>query len=138
VRGNMSSAFWTAVQPTLSTGGQCIITSTPRTDEDEFAQIWKGAQVMVDEYGNPTDESKRGIGTNGFFSISVPWWEHPDRDEKWAAPYRASLGPNRFAQEFECITGDAQIKLVDGLNHRVASVEGLYNTLKMTQPSRAA
>lgn len=133
VRGNMASEFWTAVQPTLSTGGQCIITSTPRTDEDEFAQIWKGAQVTTDEYGNETEEGKRGIGTNGFFPISVPWWEHPERDEKWAAPYKASLGPNRFAQEFECVTGPTQIKLVDGVHHRVSTVEGLFHTLKMTK-----
>lgn len=133
VRGNMSSEFWTAVQPTLSTGGQCIITSTPRTDEDEFAQIWKGAHVTTDEYGNETEAGKRGIGQNEFFPISVPWWEHPDRDEAWAAPYKASLGPNRFAQEFECVAGQTPVKLVDGVNHRVATVEGLFNTLKMTQ-----
>lgn len=35
-----ASDFWAALFPTLSTGGNCIITSTPNTDEDKFAQIW--------------------------------------------------------------------------------------------------
>jgi len=40
VRPGISDKFWTAIQPSLSTGGKCIITSTPNTDEDKFAQIW--------------------------------------------------------------------------------------------------
>jgi hypothetical protein len=37
---NIAKDFWTSIQPTLSTGGRCIITSTPNTDEDMFARIW--------------------------------------------------------------------------------------------------
>lgn len=125
VPNNMASEFWTAVQPTLSTGGACIITSTPRTDEDQFAQIWKGAQVTVDEFGNETGKK---TGINDFFPISVPWYEHPDRDEAWAKPYRASLGAARFAQEFECITEDAVVET----DHGPTSVGNLYNLLKMS------
>lgn len=125
VPGNMASEFWTAVQPTLSTGGACIITSTPRTDEDQFAQIWKGAQVTVDEFGNETGKK---TGINDFFPISVPWWEHPERDEDWAKPYRASLGPARFAQEFECVTADAVVETDIGPK----TVGDLYDLLKMS------
>jgi hypothetical protein len=125
VQPNMASAFYTAVQPTLSTGGSVIITSTPRTDEDQFAQIWKGAQVAVDEFGNETGSE---VGENGFYPIQVPWWEHPERDEAWAAPYKADLGPARFAQEFECITGDVDVELDVGK----MSTANLFNTLKMS------
>jgi hypothetical protein len=90
--------FWTSIQPTLSTGGSCIITSTPKNDEDIFAQLWKGATDNTDEYGNETDT---GVGKNGFFAVKVPWWEHPERDEVWAKPFRESLGDARFRQEFE-------------------------------------
>ena len=30
----IASEFWTALSPTLATGGKCIITSTPNSDED--------------------------------------------------------------------------------------------------------
>lgn len=125
VPNNMAQAFWTAVQPTLSTGGACIITSTPRTDEDQFAQIWKGAQITTDEFGNETGKK---TGVNDFYPISVPWWEHPERDEEWAKPFRASLGPARFAQEFECITGDSIVETDRGKQ----SLDELYNLLKMS------
>lgn len=130
VPNNMATAFWTAVQPTLSTGGACIITSTPRTDEDQFAQLWKGAQIKTDEYGNDTGKA---TGVNGFFAISVPWWEHPERDEEWAKPFRSSLGPARFAQEFECVTRDAVIEIENGDERRPMSVGAMYDLLKMAQ-----
>jgi hypothetical protein len=96
---NKANEFWTSIRPVLSTGGSCIITSTPRTDEDQFAQIWKGALDSTDEYGNPTGEK---VGRNGFYPISVTWDKHPDRDEAWAKEYRESLGEARFRQEFCC------------------------------------
>lgn len=95
---NKQKDFWTSVQPTLATGGSCIITSTPKNDEDIFAQIWKGAIDNTDEFGNPNDS---GVGKNGFFPIKVAWWAHPERDEEWARPFRQSLGEARFRQEME-------------------------------------
>jgi hypothetical protein len=92
------SEFWTSIQPTLAAGGSCIITSTPKNDEDQFAQIWHGATDTTDEYGNVVSG---GVGRNGFFALEVPWWEHPDRDEAWAKPFRESLGEAKFRQEFE-------------------------------------
>lgn len=40
VRPNLAQSFWTAVYPSLSEGGRCIMTSTPSSDEDKFASIW--------------------------------------------------------------------------------------------------
>jgi len=96
---NKQKEFWTSVQPTLSEGGSCIITSTPKNDEDIFAQLWKGAEDNLDESGNPLPG---GVGKNGFFAVKVPWWEHPDRDDTWARPFRESLGEARFLQEMAC------------------------------------
>lgn len=95
----ISRDFWTAISPTLSTGGDCIITSTPRTDSDQFSEIYRGAIDNTDEYGNLLPG---GVGKNGFFAVTVPWDAHPDRDEEWARPFREQLGPAKFAQEFEC------------------------------------
>jgi hypothetical protein len=89
--------FWTALSPTLATGGKAIITSTPNSDEDQFAMIWTEANKRFDEYGNETE-----LGLNGFFPFFAPWKEHPDRDEEWARLERAKIGEERFRREFDC------------------------------------
>ena len=61
VRNTIAKEFWTSLSPTLATGGKAIITSTPNSDDDQFALIWKAANKMQDEYGNPKD-----VGINGF------------------------------------------------------------------------
>jgi hypothetical protein len=97
VRPTIAKEFWTSISPTLSTGGKAIITSTPNSDEDKFAEIWKGANKCIDEYGNPTE-----LGINGFKAYRSYWHEHPDRDEKWASEQRAQLGEDRFRREMDC------------------------------------
>lgn len=97
VRPTIAKEFWTSISPTLSTGGKAIITSTPNSDEDKFAELWKGANKCVDEYGNPTE-----LGVNGFKAYQAHWTEHPDRDDKWAAEQRAQLGEERFRREIGC------------------------------------
>jgi len=97
VRPTIASEFWTSITPTLATGGKCIITSTPNSDEDQFAQIWRQANKCFDEFGNETE-----LGVNGFKAFRSRWEEHPERDEKWAAQMRAQLGEERFRREMEC------------------------------------
>lgn len=97
VRPTIGREFWTSISPTLATGGKCIITSTPNSDEDQFATLWKGANKCVDEYGNETE-----IGQNGFRAFRSYWNEHPDRDENWATQQRQQLGDERFRREMDC------------------------------------
>ena len=97
VRPTIAREFWTSISPTLSTGGKAIITSTPNSDEDQFATLWKDANHKLDEYGNET-----ALGRNGFSPIMFSWDRHPDRDEAWAARERSSVGDDRFAREHEC------------------------------------
>jgi hypothetical protein len=97
VRPTIGREFWTSISPTLATGGKCIITSTPNSDEDQFATLWKGANKCFDDYGNPTE-----IGVNGFKAFRSYWNEHPDRDEAWAVQQRAQLGDERFRREMDC------------------------------------
>ena len=114
VRPTIAREFWTSITPTLSTGGKAIITSTPNSDEDQFALIWKGANKLEDEYGNPKD-----LGINGFRAFRAFWREHPDRDDTWAAQQRQILGEDRFRREMDCefIINDetliAPTKLID-------------------------
>ena len=97
VRPSIAREFWTAITPTLSTGGKAIITSTPNSDEDQFAFIWKGANKTEDDFGNTTD-----LGINGFKAYRSSWDEQPGRDQKWADEIKAQLGEDRFRREIGC------------------------------------
>jgi hypothetical protein len=97
VRPTIAREFWTSISPTLATGGKAIITSTPNSDEDQFALLWKGANKCEDEHGNTTT-----LGINGFRAFRSNWREHPDRDEKWGLEQLAQLGEDRFRREMEC------------------------------------
>ena len=99
----IAQEFWTSISPTLSTGGKCIITSTPNQDNDQFAQIWKSAVDNIDDYGNEQE-----LGKNGFKPFRSYWNEHPDRNDAWAAEERGKIGEERFRREHECefITAD--------------------------------
>ena len=124
VRPTIAKEFWTSISPTLATGGKAIITSTPNSDEDQFALLWKGANKCEDSYGNPTE-----VGINGFRAYRSYWNEHPDRDEAWAAEQQAQLGEDRFRREMCCefIIADetliASAKLIELQGH-----EPLYRT----------
>lgn len=41
---SIANEFWVSIFAALSTGGDCIITSTPNTDIDKFAQLWFSAE----------------------------------------------------------------------------------------------
>jgi len=93
----IAKEFWTSLSPTLSTGGKCIITSTPNVDDDQFAQIWFESQRTIDEFGNHSD-----VGSNGFKGFHATWESHPERDEEWARLEQAKVGEDQFKREHEC------------------------------------
>jgi hypothetical protein len=99
VRPSIAKEFWTSISPTLSTGGKAIITSTPNSDEDQFAFIWKQANKTIDEFGN---ERPDGLGINGFKAYQANWWEHPDRDDTWQKEEVGRIGEERFRREHGC------------------------------------
>jgi hypothetical protein len=108
VRPTIAREFWTSISPTLATGGKCIITSTPNSDEDQFALLWKGANRCFDEFGNETE-----LGVNGFKAFRSYWNEHPDRDEKWADQQRSQLGEDRFRREMNCLAPESVLTIRD-------------------------
>lgn len=113
VRPNIAKEFWTSLSPTLSTGGKCIITSTPNQDDDQFAQIWREAIKTVDEYGNETE-----VGKNGFKAYQADWTQHPDRDQAWADEEMSKIGEERFRREH--------------LNEFIAYDETLIDSIKLS------
>jgi hypothetical protein len=99
VQPNIAEEFWTSISPTLATGGRAIITSTPNSDEDTFALIWKDSQDLFDEYGSTRED---GLGRNGFHGFRAEWFEHPDRDDEWRKVEMGRIGEERFRREYGC------------------------------------
>jgi len=126
VRPSIAKEFWTAITPTLSTGGKAIITSTPNSDEDQFAFIWKGANKTEDEFGNTTE-----LGVNGFKSYRAYWNEQPGRDQKWADEMKAQLGEDRFNREIGCEFIIADETLINP--NTLIGLEGIEPVTRMGQ-----
>jgi len=123
---NVATEFWTSISPTLATGGKAIITSTPNSDEDQFAQIWKEANYRFDEHGNQAK-----IGRNGFFPFKAHWSEHPERDEKWAEVERSRIGEERFRREHEVEFLVFDETLINSI--KLSTLEGRDPFMKMGQ-----
>ncbi len=97
---------WQAAEPTLSTGGMCILLSTPNGIGNFFHKSWIEAKS----------------GTNGFNTIYAPWYLNPvfgagkvkrtirlangKKVRRWVSPWymdrMRKLGPRRVQQEIDC------------------------------------
>jgi hypothetical protein len=86
VKPYIQNEFWDSVFPTLSTGGACIVTSTPNGDTNLYATIWRGGEAE----------------TNGFVASRIYWDQPPGRDEQFREDMIAKLGQRKWLQEFEC------------------------------------
>jgi hypothetical protein len=115
VAPNIAEAFWRSISPTLATGGSCIIASTPNGDLNQFAQLWRGAE----------------LGVNGFHATKVRWDEPPDRDENFKKNQIAKDGQRSWDQEYECVFLSSDALLIDSLalaneTPRLESIEPLF------------
>jgi len=128
VKNKIAEEFWTSIAPTLATGGRCIITSTPASDEDMFAQLWLGATRTIDEHGNDIPNK---VGINGFKSFTAHYSQVPGRDDDWAASEKAKIGLERFQREYECIFAGEESTLISGLT--LQRLEGINPIKKVNE-----
>lgn len=96
---SIADEFWTSISPTLSTGGDCIITSTPNGDTNLYAQLWRGAEVEA----------------NGFKPTWVKWDQPPGRDEKFKKDQIGKIGERKWLQEYECHFLSSDSLLIDSM-----------------------
>tara|TARA_R110002020_G_scaffold82416_1_gene204035 strand:+ start:5720 stop:7306 length:1587 start_codon:yes stop_codon:yes gene_type:complete len=80
------SDLWTALYPTLSTGGGCIALSTPNGVGNWFHQNCVEAEA----------------GSNAFYMTTLLWDVHPDRDKAWFDKETKNMSKRQIAQELEC------------------------------------
>ena len=78
--------IWTGLYPTLSTGGNAIIISTPNGVGGQYYRLWMGGETKQNEFN----------------TIKLPWWVHPEHDEDWFAQETRNLSKRSVAQEFLC------------------------------------
>ena len=126
VNPGIAQEFWTSISPTLATGGRAIITSTPNSDEDVFATIWRESQNKFDEHGNEQE-----LGINGFHGYTASWDEHPDRDEEWKKQELGRIGEERFRREYGCEFLVYDETLINSIV--LTTLEGAEPTLNMGQ-----
>lgn len=84
IPNTVADEFFTSTYPTISAGitTKIALTSTP-LGLNHFWKFWTEAES----------------GSNGFTPVRVEYWEHPERDEKWAEAQRQLLGDLKYRQE---------------------------------------
>lgn len=92
--------LWLGLFPTLSTGGRAIVFSTP-SGKNFFYEMWMGAETGELEEGKVGQHCK-GVGKNGFHGIKLPWFVHPERDEKWFDDQAKPMDARGISQELLC------------------------------------
>jgi hypothetical protein len=85
VSHKVAQEFWNAAQPTLSTGGKCIVTSTPNVKDGVFYHLWANSPM------------------NGFEKLLITWDKHPDHDEAWKNHMIKAMTQEKFDRDFSCM-----------------------------------
>ena len=112
VPNHIAESFFASVYPTITSGQntKVIIVSTPH-GMNHFYRMWHDAEK----------------GKNGYIFTDVHWSEVPGRDSAWKAQTIANTSEQQFKVEFECLSGETKIEIIDdeGRTHNV-TMEELY------------
>jgi hypothetical protein len=107
--------LWTALYPTLSTGGRCIALSTPNGVGNWFHKTCV--------------ESESGM--NNFNLTTLMWDAHPDRDKLWFEKETKNMSKRQIAQELECnfnVSGETVIHSDDLIHYLETTSSPKYRT----------
>lgn len=98
---NIAEEFWTAVLPTISNGGRCIVVSTPNGAGGIFYDLWRKATLKTEDCD--------------FVPFKARWDVVPGRDESWKKKMISSLNSIvKFNQEFDCNFSGSSNTLIEG------------------------
>lgn len=96
--------FYTAVQPSIATGGKMCVISTPNGNSGKFYEIFTQAK-----YGD-----KEGDGHGDFWHFDMKWDEPPGRDEKFKKNQIKNSSLQEWNQEYEAKFLGSSKTLIDG------------------------
>lgn len=127
---HVQEEFWSSILPTLSTGGSCIISSTPNGDSDKFAELWRTAELGDDV----KSESKLAMR---FIPKWIKWDMPPGRNETFKEEQMMLLGERKWLQEYECVHGDTLVKVRNKFTGEIndISMKTLYHELTESKKS---
>jgi len=115
VPNHIADSFFASVYPTITSGKQTkvIIVSTPH-GMNHFYRMWHDAEK----------------GKNEYIFTDVHWSEVPGRDEEWKKQTIANTSEQQFKVEFECLSGDTTIEILDADDiSQEISMEDLYERM---------
>lgn len=112
VKPSIQKEFWTSILPTLSTGGSCIMSSTPNGDSDLFATLWRSAVVSS---GMQFEDEDGNTETLAFSPMHIEWDAPPGRGEKFKRGQIALIGEQKWKQEYECEFLSSEALLIDSV-----------------------
>lgn len=123
VKGSIQDKFWTSISPTLSTGGGCMIASTPNGDSNKFAEIWFTATALQKENALTADD---------FVPMEIKWNDVPGRGEDFKNAIIKKEGMNHWLQEYDCkfISSDNLLIDTNKLDEMNKTVEAPFFTSK--------
>lgn len=101
--------FWSSTYPTISSGEttKLLFTSTPKGLNHFYKFVIDAKE-----------------GRNGFAWTEVKWNKVPGRDEKWKQETLQALSFDyeQFAQEYECVTGDTYVSIMDEESGKIQKI----------------
>jgi len=108
IPSNIFEPFYTAMYPTISRGdkSRLVLVSTP-LGLNHFYQLWEDARKGVSKYK----------------TFSINWDEIPGRDEEWRKKEIATIGEDRFSQEYNCVVGKSLITVKNKLTKEVRNIK---------------
>lgn len=93
VPNNIASKVFESIYPVISSSknSRFIMVSTPNGADPNnlYYEIWQKA-----------NSNSSAANVEGWKAFRFDWWDVPTRDEKWKEQTLASIGEQRFAQEF--------------------------------------
>lgn len=101
--------LWAGIFPTLSTGGKCVIASTPYGVGSFFHKLYTLAES----------------GANDFHPICLPWDVHPERDREWFDKETRNMSQREINQELLCSFNMSGETVFDG-----KSIQKIRNGLR--------
>jgi hypothetical protein len=103
--------IWLAALPTLSTGGQAVLISTPNGMGNFFHRKYSEAIQEVDEVKPTVDGDTE---TFKFHPIKLDWRVHPERDQAWRDKMGRLQGEREARQEFDAEFIGSGNTVIDG------------------------
>lgn len=105
--------IWLAALPTLSTGGQAVLISTPNGMGNFFHKTYSSAiQELVEQ--KPTSDGTEPTEMFKFHPIKLDWRVHPERDQAWRDGMGKLQGEKFARQEYDAEFIGSGNTVIDG------------------------